>query len=183
LLKNQSVDYLADFVIPFMGLSLENHTFDFEVNNAFFEHFEYSEIKKGKVSVEVILERQERMLIFGFKIQGSVEVTCDRCLDVFDHPVSGREQLIVKFGHERLEESDDVLMIPHTDYQIDLAPLIYEYINLLLPIRHVHPMNENGEYACDPEVTKFITETPEHENTDPRWEVLKGLTGKEKEEN
>jgi len=177
------VDYLADFVIPFMGLSLENHTFDFEVNNAFFEHFEYSEIKKGKVSVEVILERQERMLIFGFKIQGSVEVTCDRCLDVFDHPVSGREQLIVKFGHERLEESDDVLMIPHTDYQIDLAPLIYEYINLLLPIRHVHPMNENGEYACDPEVTKFITETPEHENTDPRWEVLKGLTGKEKEEN
>ena len=177
------MDYLADFVIPFMGLSLENHTFDFEVNNAFFEHFEYSEIKKGKVSVEVILERQERMLIFGFKIQGSVEVTCDRCLDVFDHPVSGREQLIVKFGHERLEESDDVLMIPHTDYQIDLAPLIYEYINLLLPIRHVHPMNENGEYACDPEVTKFITETPEHENTDPRWEVLKGLTGKEKEEN
>jgi len=177
------VDYLADFVIPFMGLSLGNHTFDFEVNNAFFEHFEYSEIKKGKVSIEVILERQERMLIFGFKIQGSVEVTCDRCLDVFDHPVSGREQLIVKFGHERLEESDDVLMIPHTDYQIDLAPLIYEYINLLLPIRHVHPMNENGEYACDPEVTKFITETPEHENTDPRWEVLKGLTGKEKEEN
>ena len=177
------MDYLADFVIPFMGLSLGNHTFDFEVNNAFFEHFEYSEIKKGRVSVEVILERQERMLIFGFKIQGSVEVTCDRCLDVFDHPVSGREQLIVKFGHERLEESDDVLMIPHTDYQIDLAPLIYEYINLLLPIRHVHPMNENGEYACDPEVTKFITETPEHENTDPRWEVLKGLTGKEKEEN
>lgn len=177
------MDYLADFVIPFMGLSLGNHTFDFEVNNAFFEHFEYSEIKKGRVSVEVILERQERMLIFGFKIQGSVEVTCDRCLDVFDHPVSGREQLIVKFGHERLEESDDVLMIPHTDYQVDLAPLIYEYINLLLPIRHVHPMNENGEYACDPEVTKFITETPEHENTDPRWEVLKGLTGKEKEEN
>ena len=177
------MDHLTDFVIPYVGLSLGNHTFDFEVNNTFFEHFEYSEIKKGKIKIMVNLERQERMLVLGFKIEGSVEVTCDRCLDVFDHPVSGNEQLIVKFGNERLEESEDVLMIPRTDYQIDLAPLIYEYINLLLPIRHVHPMNENGDYACDPEVTKFITETPEHENTDPRWEILKGLTGEEKEEN
>ena len=177
------MDYLADFTIPYVGLSLGNHTFDFEVNNTFFEHFEYSEIKKGKVHVEVNLERQERMLIFGFKIQGTVEVTCDRCLDVFDHPVNGHEKLIVKFGHERLEESEDVLMVPQTDYQIDLAPLIYEYINLLLPIRHVHPQNENGEYACDPEVTRFITEIPEHEDTDPRWEALRGLTEDLKDEN
>jgi uncharacterized protein len=177
------VDHLADFVIPFVGLSLGNHVFDFEVNNSFFEHFEYSEIKKGKVNVTVDLERQERMLLFGFKIIGSVEVTCDRCLDVFDHPIDGREKLIVKFGHERVEESDDVLTIPKTDYQIDLAPLIYEYINLLLPIRHVHPMNDKGEYACDPEVTKFITENPEQKNTDPRWETLRGLNEDKKEDN
>lgn len=177
------MDYLDDFVIPFLGLSLGNHLFDFEVNNTFFEHFEYSEIKKGKISIQVNFERQERMLVLGFKIQGSVEVTCDRCLDVFDHEVSGHEQLIVKFGHERMEESEDVLMVPHSDYQIDLAPLIYEYINLLLPIRYVHPLNENGEYDCDQEVTRFITETPDHEETDPRWDALKGLTGNQKEEN
>ena len=177
------MDSLNDFAIPFKGLSLGNHSFDFDVNDTFFEHFEYSEIKKGKVSVEVSLERQERMLVFWFIIQGSVEVTCDRCLDVFDHPINGREQLIVKFGHERMEESDDVLVIPHTDYQIDLATIIYEFINLLLPIRHVHPMNKDGEYACDPDVTKFITETPAHEETDPRWDALRSLTDNEKEEN
>ena len=177
------MDSLNDFAIPFKGLSLGNHSFDFDVNDTFFEHFEYSEIKKGKVSVEVSLERQERMLVFWFIIQGSVEVTCDRCLDVFDHPINGREQLIVKFGHERMEESDDVLVIPHTDYQIDLATIIYEFINLLLPIRHVHPMNKDGEYACDPDVTKFITETPAHEETDPRWDALRRLTDNEKEEN
>ena len=177
------MDSLNDFAIPFKGLSLGNHSFDFDVNDTFFEHFEYSEIKKGKVSVEVSLERQERMLVFWFIIQGSVEVTCDRCVDVFDHPINGREQLIVKFGQERMEESEDVLVIPHTDYQIDLAPIIYEFINLLLPIRHVHPMNEDGEYACDPEVTKFITETPAHEETDPRWDALRRLTENEKEEN
>ena len=177
------MDSLNDFAIPFKGLSLGNHSFDFDVNDTFFEHFEYSEIKKGKVSVVVSLERQERMLVFWFIIQGSVEVTCDRCLDVFDHPINGREQLIVKFGHERMEESDDVLVIPHTDYQIDLATIIYEFINLLLPIRHVHPMNKDGEYACDPDVTKFITETPAHEETDPRWDALRSLTDNEKEEN
>ena len=177
------MNYLDDFVIPFLGLSLGKHLFDFKVNNTFFEHFEYSEIKKGEISVEVNFERQERMLVLGFKIQGTVEVTCDRCLDIFDYPIIGHEQLIVKFGQERMEESDDVLMIPHSDFQIDLAPLIYEYINLLLPIRHVHQMNENGEYACDPEVTRFITETPDHEETDPRWDALKGLTGNQEEEN
>ena len=177
------MDSLNDFAIPFKGLSLGNHSFDFDVNDTFFEHFEYSEIKKGKVSVEVSLERQERMLVFWFIIQGSVEVTCDRCLDVFDHPINGREQLIVKFGHERMEESDDVLVIPHTDYQIDLATIIYEFINLLLPIRHVHPMNKDGEYACDPDVTKFITETPAQEEADPRWDALRSLTDNEKEEN
>ena len=82
-----------------------------------------------------------------------------------------------------MEESDDVLVIPHTDYQIDLATIIYEFINLLLPIRHVHPMNKDGEYACDPDVTKFITETPAHEETDPRWDALRSLTDNEKEEN
>ena len=83
----------------------------------------------------------------------------------------------------RQRKSEDVLMVPQTDYQIDLAPLIYEYINLLLPIRHAHPMSENGEYACDPEVTRFITETPEHEDNDPRWDALRGLTEDLKDEN
>jgi uncharacterized protein len=176
------VGYMDDFIIPFVGLSIGNHSFVFEINDSFFANFEYSELHEGRVKVELNLDRQERMLVFMFNIQGSVHVTCDRCLGEFDHPVYGQEKLIIKFGNERREESDEILVIPETDYQVDLAPLIYEYICVLLPIRFVHPMNEKGEYACDPEVTRFISETPEHNDNDPRWNVLRGLTDDKKEE-
>jgi uncharacterized protein len=171
------VGYMDDFIIPFVGLGIGNHSFVFDINDTFFANFEYSELKKGKVKVEVNLERQERMLVFMFDLKGSVHVTCDRCLDEFDQSVDGHEKLIIKFGHEHLEESDEILVIPETDYQVDLAPLIYEYICVLLPIRFVHPVNEKGEYECDPDVTRFISEIPEHNHTDPRWNALKGLTG------
>jgi uncharacterized protein len=173
---------MDDFIIPFVGLSIGNHSFVFEINEAFFANFEYSELQKGKVNVEVNLDRQERMLVFVFNINGSVHVTCDRCLDEFDQIISGQQHLIIKFGHEHREESDEILIIPETDYQVDLAPLIYEYICVLLPIRFVHPANEKGEYECDPDVTRFISEVPEHNDMDPRWNALKGLTGNDKEE-
>jgi uncharacterized protein len=170
------VGYMDDFIIPFVGLSIGNHAFVFDINDAFFANFEYSELKKGKLTVEVKLDRQERMLVFGFELKGSVHVACDRCLGEFDYPIDGHEQLIIKFGHERMEESDEILVIADTDHQLDLAPLIYEYICVLLPIRFVHPVNERGEYACDPDVTRFISKNPELDNTDPRWNALKGLT-------
>jgi len=176
------VGYMDDFIIPFIGLSIGNHSFEFDINDAFFANFEYSELHEGQVKVEVNLDRQERMLVFMFNLRGSIHVTCDRCLGEFDYPIDGHEQLIIKFGPERREESDEILIIPESDYQVDLAPLIYEYICVQLPIRFVHPMNEKGEYACDPDVTRFISESPEHNDIDPRWNALKGLTGDGKEE-
>jgi uncharacterized protein len=174
------VGYMDDFIIPFVGLSIGNHSFVFDINDSFFANFEYSELHEGQVRVKVNLDRQERMLVFTFDLKGSVHVTCDRCLGEFDHAIDGREHLIIKFGHERQEESDEILVIPDTDYQVDLAPLIYEYICVLLPIRYVHPMNEDGEYACDPEVTRFISESQEHNDIDPRWNALKGLADGDK---
>jgi uncharacterized metal-binding protein YceD (DUF177 family) len=173
---------MDDFIIPFVGLSIGNHSFVFEINDAFFANIEYSELHKGQVKVEVNLDRQERMLVFVFNLQGSVHVTCDRCLGEFDHPIDCDERLIIKFGHEHREESDDVLVIPETDYQVDLAPLIYEYICVQLPIKLVHPMNAEGEYACDPDITRFISENPEHRDIDPRWNALRGLADNHKKE-
>ena len=174
--------YMDDFIIPYVGLSIGNHSFVFDVDNTFFANFEYSELREGQVKVEVRLDRQERMLVFMFKLHGSVHVTCDRCLGEFDYLVEGNEKLIIKFGHEHREESDDVLIIPETDYQVNLAPLIYEYICVQLPIRFVHPINEKGEYACDPDVTRFISEISENNDIDPRWNALRGLTDGKKEE-
>ncbi|HOW30735.1 MAG TPA: DUF177 domain-containing protein [Bacteroidales bacterium] len=166
---------LKEFIIPFVGLELGNHLFDFEVDDKFFEQFEYSQIHSAKLKVAVSLEKQERMLIFNTEISGEVEAVCDRCGGGFLLPVDGAEQLIVKFGEEYSEESDDVVVIPATEYKFDLAPFIYEYAHLMLPARILHPDDENGNSTCDPEVLKRLTEMAPHETIDPRWDALKNL--------
>ena len=172
------MDYLKQFVIPFGGLKPGMHQFSFKIDDLFFDQFEYSEIKKGSVTVEIDLEREEKMLILNFIIAGKVEMHCDRCYEPFLLPVSGKERLIVKFGHDFHEENEEVQIIPEGETQIDTSSFIYEYIHLLVPFRRVHPADENGNSLCDPEIIKRIEEKEVSSEPDPRWEVLKKLKPK-----
>lgn len=169
------MDYLKNFVIPFIGLSDGEHQFDFLIDDKFFECFEYSEIKRAQAKVHLNLNRHERMLELTFILTGTLEVTCSRCLDQFDLPIEGEEVLFVKFGHEFKEEDDDVIIIPETESQINIAPFIYDYLSLLVPFRVVHPENEDGQSACDPDVISRIDNSSEQKEIDPRWDKLKDL--------
>ena len=172
------MDYLKQFVIPFGGLKPGVHQFFFEVDDLFFEQFEHSEIKKGNFTVEVDFEREEKMLILNFVINGKVEIPCDRCYESFLLPVSGKERLIVKFGAGFHEENEEVQIIPLGETQIDISPFIYEFVHLLIPFRRVHPEDENGNSLCDPDIIKRIDEREATSGPDPRWEALKKLKPK-----
>ncbi len=165
----------TEFMIPFKGLGIGMHEFTYNISEAFFGKIEYSEIKKGSVKVDLFLEKQENMLVLNFKITGKVEVNCDRCLEAFDYPVAGNQQLIVKFGEKREEEGDEILIIPESDHQIDIAPYIYEYIYLLLPLQRIHPDDDEGNITCNNEVIKKLNELKKQNTIDPRWEALKKL--------
>ena len=169
--------YLDQFVIPFSGLKAGSYQYEFDIDDEFFEQFDPSEIQKAEVKVKVDLERQQRMLVFRFHIEGTIRVPCDRCLQEFSQPIRGDERLIVKFGEEHREETEDIFIITENEHSLDLSPFIYEYIQLLIPYRKVHGTDKNGQSLCDPEVTKYISD--EEEQTDPRWEALKALKDKE----
>jgi uncharacterized protein len=169
------VDYRRQFLISFGGLKPGNHRFEFEIDNRFFEEFEYSEYKTGSLQVLVEMEKQQRMLIFDFSVSGSLEVVCDRCLDIFPLEIAGKFKLFVKFGSDSHEESDDVIVIPENETRFDLGHFIYEYITLSVPIRHVHPEEEDGTNGCDPEVLRKMEEIKVTEKADPRWDALKKL--------
>ena len=81
----------------------------------------------------------------------------DRCLGEFDQPVENHARVIIKFGEEE-EESDEIIVIPESETQINVAQLIYEFIALAVPIRHVHPDDENGNSTCDPNMIKKLEE-------------------------
>ncbi len=170
-----TVDYLKQFVIPFVGLSTGNHQFEFEIDDKFFASFEYSEIKEARAHVNLDLEKQDRMLVLNFSITGAIRVICDRCLGEFDMPVTIEEEYFIKFGHEHKEEDDNVLVISENETHIDITSLIFDYMSLQIPYRVVHPDDVNGISQCDPEVLARIEQLSAHKEKDSQWDALKDL--------
>lgn len=162
-------------MIPFKGLSVGNHTFNFEINDSFFDSFEYFEGVKGKASVIVELLKEPNMLIFEFSIKGDLDLQCDRCLGFYKYQVEGDSKLIVKFGDSFIEESVDVIVIPTTENRIDLRQYLFEFICLLLPVKKVHPVDENGNSNCDADIIERIEEYSKPKTSDPRWDALKDI--------
>jgi uncharacterized protein len=171
------MNYMNHFIIPFIGLKVGNHPFTFEIEDKFFDHFEYTEIRKGRLHVDCLLEKQARMMVLYFDIIGSVRVPCDRCAEEFDLPIEGKQKLIVKFGSDHTEEAEDILVITEKEHELDVSQFLYEYVHLLLPFKKTHGTDENGNSLCDPDVIRYIKETEDHP-ADPRWEVLQKLKDK-----
>jgi uncharacterized metal-binding protein YceD (DUF177 family) len=169
-----------EYKIQFVGLAAGKHEYDFKVTDSFFEGLEYSEIKKGNIRVDMTLLKQSAMMSLEFKISGTVKVPCDLCTEEFDMPITGDYKLIVKVGgSDTANEDDDIIMIAANEHELDLAQYIYEYIVLSLPIKRVHPDDEDGNSTCDPEmiekVKKYLTDDPGDDKSDPRWDGLKGI--------
>ena len=96
------------------------------------------EVQKGKVKVNLTVKRSSMVFDMNFQLEGVVYVPCDRCLDDMDLPISAKNKLIVKFGKEYAEESDEIVIIPEAEGEINLAWFIYEFIALTIPMKHVH---------------------------------------------
>lgn len=172
--------YLKQYKIPFSGLAAGKHDFDFEINDKFFDCYEHSLVKKGNLAANVSLQKQETMLIVNFDIKGTIKLNCDVCLTEFDAPISFQEKLIVKFVNEEWDnETDEVIILNKTDHELDIANLLYEYINVQVP--YYAKCTEQGvNISCDPEMlAKISTEEEESEiekeNIDPRWAALKNI--------
>jgi uncharacterized protein len=168
-----------EFVIPFSGLSIGVHDYDFEIKDKFFSHFEGSEIDNGNFRIDLELTKQSTMLVLKFTISGTTNVMCDRCSDMFNMQVEGEQRLIVKLGDEDFGDNDEIVSIPASESEYDVGRHIYEYIILSLPQRRVHPDIKKGKTGCNKEMLKKLEDIAakeeEEKKTDPRWDKLKDL--------
>ncbi len=170
-----TVSYFNQFLIPIIGIKPDTCSFDFKIDESFFQHFEYSEIKSGEVQVHLAMEKEEKLIKFHFSLTGYVRIPCDRCYEPLNQKISGEEELIVKFGPDFHEESEVVQVIPEGENHFDISPFLYEYVHLLLPIRRVHPEDEEGHSECNPEIIRLLEASPKPAEPDPRWEILNKL--------
>ena len=175
------MNYLDRFRIQFGSLTNGEHEFEFEIDDKFFEQFEQSKIKHAFFDVLVTVNKKESMLLIDFTMEGTVTMPCDRCGEDVDIEISGYNELAVKFGDETGEESEDVIVISPKENDINVAQFIYEYVTLMVPMRHLHPNDEQGNSTCNPETLKKLEALLHHQEKqdakpiDPRWEILKNI--------
>jgi uncharacterized metal-binding protein YceD (DUF177 family) len=162
---------LKEYRIPFIGLKVGTHEYDFHLQAKFFEAFEFSQIEHGDIEVKLFLEKQSTMLVLRFEMKGKVGLLCDRCGDPIDQPISGKHQLIVKFGDRTGDTDDDVVVLGPAESDIDISQFLYEYAHLDLPVRHVH----KSEAECNQEVLKQLKKYAIEDNADDRWIALKNM--------
>lgn len=166
-----------EFIINYQGLGTGKHSFTFSIGDDFFDITEEREFSAPEIAVNVQLQKDLTMMVFGFTHEGTVSVVCDRCLDEFRQSLKGSNALIVNFGDETNEEDDTIITLSRSEYEINLAPYIREYILLSLPWKN--QCTVSGK-KCNPEMTaklKSMNTISEEqpEETDPRWEALKNI--------
>ncbi len=170
-----------EFDIHIYKLSNGEHNYQFDISDSFFELFENEILSKGKLNANISLQKSDSMIQMGFQVEGAVELTCDRSLDLFDHPISFESRMIFKYGDEEQELSEDVMVILKDTQTINIADLLFEFIGLEIPMKKLHPRFDQEEESEDDFLMIYSSseeesdEQEEEQDVDPRWAALKKL--------
>ena len=168
---------LESLKIDLKGLKDEETSLEFTLDDTYLEALDGADVKKGSLHVSVSIRKATGFFEFNFHTDGIVIIPCDRCLDDMELPVDTDNRLIVKLGSNYSEE-DDIIVVPEDEGILDMAWFIYEFVALVIPIRHVHAPGK-----CNPAMTQALEElsadrSSDEESTQPtdsRWDKLKTL--------
>jgi uncharacterized metal-binding protein YceD (DUF177 family) len=163
----------VEYSIPIQGLKTGIHPYRFHIDGAFFAKFEESPIDECTFSARVQLDKRPDMLLFDFEIEGEVPAECDRCTADIRLPVETERQLIVKYGDAEGEMEDEVVFISREASEFNLAPYLYEFIVLALPISNTYDCQSDERPPCNFEVLDYLKNDKPSENGSV-WDVLKG---------
>ena len=173
--------HISDFLIPFIGLKLGKHSFEYQINNKFFENFDFDEYENSEIKVDLVFDKKSMFMELNFKHKGFVNVACDTTGEMFDLPIKGKMKLVVQFGDEFNNDNEELLILPHGEHQIDVKQFIYEMIVLSVPLKKVHPGIKDGTLQT-PALDKLKElavknqkQSIKEEEIDPRWDQLKKL--------
>ena len=154
------------------------HDFRFEVGEEFFRRFEGASLGKSEVQVDVKFDNRESIFVLDFYIGGWVEVECDRCTECFNQEILDEHRVYVKLDAEakHQQEDEDIIYLSPNDIYVDVSQLIYELVNLSLPMQKICPPKADGSPGCNKKVLKILEgKKDNNKEPDPRWAALKNL--------
>ena len=184
----------AAYKLQLKSLAPGTHEFEYVLDKQFFANMESADIHDADLKVKLTAVYRGDVYDLTFKITGNVVLLCDRCLDTMDFPIDASYHIMVKYGDDYNDDSDELLEIPQSDAYINVAYMLYDTVALAIPIKHVHPMGKcnrqmsallkkhraraTGEDAdLENELIDEIDDIEESGSTatDPRWDALRNL--------
>jgi uncharacterized metal-binding protein YceD (DUF177 family) len=171
---------LKEYLIQFVGLKLGEHCFEFEIDKKFFDFFEYEDFNDINVSVNVVLNKKITFLELHFEAKGIINVCCDLTNEPYDQNIENAFDLVVKSGDKFNDENEEILIVPHSEYEINIAQYIYELIVLSIPSKRIHPGIKDGSLNSEildklDELSPKGIDEINNGDIDPRWNTLKKL--------
>lgn len=168
-------------------LGIGKHEDSFEVDSAFFQHFDSQLVPDGSVRIRLAMEKFGTHLDVRFFLEDAlVQLPCDRCGELFPQALSGEYRIIYSFDEELNFEGYEVMHVDPSEAYLNLMQEFFDIIQLAIPIRKVPPMDV---HLCAPEVLAILgldeqgnpLLQPEEKPIDPRWEALRKLKGEDQE--
>lgn len=133
------------YTIDLNKLKSDCSSFDYKIDDAFFDGVENSLIHHGELEAKVIVEKKAGDIFhLSMDICGNVAVPCDRCLDDVIIPINVEEEMKVKLGRMD-EETDEFLVVTENNPVLEVGNLLYDYIVVAVPIQHVHDEGQCNE--------------------------------------
>lgn len=163
------MDISGRFKIKLTDLPDDGSTFDWHLDDTFFDALDEQEIKHGSLDVTLRVNRKSGSYELFFHVKGNISIACGRCLEPMAQPIDTEATILVRLGNQ-YDDDGEVITVPNTDGEVDVAWNLYEIIALAIPIYHVHP---DGE--CTEEINRLFADEHADRTTDTRWDALKAL--------
>ena len=166
------------FTIQYVGLKEGEHQFDYDINQSFFDHFDFDDFNNIDAAISLNFVKKSTLMELHFVLSGIINVNCDLTNEPYNEPLEGVFDLVVKFGQNYNDENEEILILPYGEYEINVAQYIYELIVLSIPSKRVHPGIKDGTLKSDilDRLNDLSSSSPiEKDETDPRWDKLKKL--------
>lgn len=128
--------------LPLKTLTEGTHEFDYRLDKQFFVNMENSDVRDADLAVHLTVTHRNALYSLHFHITGPLTLLCDRCLDDLVIDIDTTYDINVEYGDDYNDESDDLLIIPESDSNLNVSYMLYDTVVLAIPIKHVHPLGK-----------------------------------------
>ncbi len=163
-----------EYEIAFVSLKPGVHEFNYDISDKFFEDYGEQDFWDCHATVRLLLEKSPNFMLLRFQVGGSLKVICDRCssnlpLNLFEDFTVTVKAVENPEEMNDTEEDPDVFYNSRGESHLSVAPMIYEFVNLSVPMqKECDYENMDGPYcneAAREALNKMKAEAESKEST------------------